>query len=275
VAQGPPPDPSDLHTQSPIALELGIVVLKARRPVSDKGAHARPVLWPGPDANTTDLDIYQRASVLLKGEQNKFLPCKGSEQHAAPCTPHPHPFSPSCNACTHGIAPGKGAAPIQHTANPYLEALMPPHLCEDPPDEAGGVGLGPVHVAGKAGAVTLDCVVVDVHEPGGASLDVDADADTIPAPTEGTASVKLIGVAKKAATAKSEVFEPIAEGEVWCGLDMSLPLLQKDPGVLGTPPREALNKGMRRCGLEAPPPPPQESPSKGKCGPQRASREMP
>ena len=56
-----------------------------------------------------------------------------------------------------------------------------------------------------------------------------------------------------------------------------LPLLlsQKDPGVLGTPPREAPNEGMRRRGLEAPPPPPRESPSAGKHGPQQAPRETP
>jgi hypothetical protein len=243
VAHGPPPDPSDPRIQSPIALELGIVILKARRPVSDEGARARPVPWPGPDANTTDLDVYQRASVLLEGEQNKFLPCEGSEQHAAPCTPHPHPFSPLRNACARGIAPGEGAAPVRRAADPHLEALTPPHLCEDPPDEAGGVGLGPVHAAGKAGAVTLDRVVVDAHGPGGASLD--ADADTAPTPTEGTASVKLIGVAEKAATAEPEALEPRAEGAARRRLETP-PLLppREGSGVLGTPPRETPLTGI-------------------------------
>jgi len=45
--------------------------------------------------------------------------------------------------------------------------------------------------------------------------------------------------------------------------------------VLGTPPREAPNEGMRRRGLEAPPPPPRESPSAGKHGPQQAPQETP
>jgi hypothetical protein len=57
-----------------------------------------------------------------------------------------------------------------------------------------------------------------VTEPGGASLDtaVTADANTAPIPTEGTASVKLIGVAKKAAAAEPEALEPRAEGIKVC-----------------------------------------------------------
>ena len=53
-------------------------------------------------------------------------------------------------------------------------------------------------------------MVVDLHEPGGASL----DANTLPAPTEGTASIKLIGVAKKATTTEPEALEPRAESTV-------------------------------------------------------------
>ena len=45
--------------------------------------------------------------------------------------------------------------------------------------------------------------------------------------------------------------------------------------MLGMPPREALNEGMRRCRLEAPLPPPRESLSAGKRRPQQASRETP
>jgi len=51
-------------------------------------------LWPSLGASTTNLDTYLRVLVLLEGEQNKILPCVGSEQHAAPCTPHAFPFSP-------------------------------------------------------------------------------------------------------------------------------------------------------------------------------------
>ena len=253
VAHGPPPDPSDPRIQSPIALELGIVVLKARRPVFDEGARVRPVPWPSPDAIAIDLDFYQRASVLLEGEQNLILPREGSEQHAAPCTPHPFTFSPSLDTCARGIVPGEGAAPVRRAAEPHLEALTPPHLCEDPLAEAGGVGLGPVHAAGKAGTKAIECAVIDAHKPGGASL----DADTAPAPTKGTTSVELIGVAEKAATAEPEALEPRAEGAAWRGLETpSLLPPREGSGMLGTPPREAPNKGMRRRGLEAPPPPP-------------------
>ncbi len=56
----------------------------------------------------------------------------------------------------------------------------------------------------------VDHMVVDLHEPGGASL----DANTLPAPTEGTASIKLIGVAKKATTTEPEALEPRAESTV-------------------------------------------------------------
>jgi hypothetical protein len=87
VAHGAPPDPSDPYIQSPIALELDIVILKAWRPVFNEGTCTCPVLWPSPDAITINLDVYQRALVLLEGEQNSNLPCEGSEQHATPCTP--------------------------------------------------------------------------------------------------------------------------------------------------------------------------------------------
>ncbi len=57
------------------------------------------------------------------------------------------------------------------------------------------------------GGNTVNHVVVNLHEPGGASL----DANTLPAPTKGTTSVKLIGMAEKATTAEPEVLEPRAE----------------------------------------------------------------
>ena len=38
------------------------------------------------------------------------------------------------------------------------------------------------------------------------------DVNTAPVPTEGTASIKLIGMAKKAATTEPEALEPRAEG---------------------------------------------------------------
>jgi len=253
-AHGHPPDLLDLCFEDSITLELDFVVRRRGGLSSSRGNACVP--------------IRGLAQVLSPSIRTS---CVGSEQNAAPYAPHTFHFSPSLDTCARGTAPGKGAAPVRHAADPYLEALTPPHLCEDSPDEAGGVGLGPIHAAGKAGTKAVERVVIDAHEPGGASLDVNA----APAPTEGTASVELFGVAKNAATAEPEALEPRAEGEAWLRLEKPpLPPSQKDPGVLGTPPREALNKGMRRCGLEAPPPP-RESPSEGERGPQQTPRETP
>ena len=52
---------------------------------------------------------------------------------------------------------------------------------------------------------------IEAHKLGGAPL----DANPTPAPTGDTASVKLIGVAKKAATAEPEVLEPRAKSTMW------------------------------------------------------------
>jgi len=71
----------------------------------------------------------------------------------------------------------------------------------------GGVGLRPVHVAGKASMKAVNRVIVSVHKPRGASLDVNA----LPALTKGTTSIKLISVAEKATTAEPEALEPRAE----------------------------------------------------------------
>ena len=131
--------------------------------------------------------------------------------------------------------------------------------CEDPLEEPGGVGLGPAHATRKEGAKVIECVAVEAIEPGGASL----DANAAPAPTEGTASVKLIGVAEKAAAAEPEALEPRAEGEARRGLDMPLPPSQEDSGEPRSPLREAPTKGMRNRGLEAPLSPPRESPYEG------------
>ena len=151
-----PPNLLDLHFEDPIALEPDIVIPKARKPVFNKGAHTHPNPWPSLGANTTDLDVYQRASVLLEGEQNLFLPCVGSEQYAAQPAPQIiFPILLSLDTRTCSIVPGEGTTPVQRTTNLHLEVLKPPCLCEDPPDEAGGVGLGPVHMAGKVGAKVI------------------------------------------------------------------------------------------------------------------------
>jgi hypothetical protein len=64
-------------------------------------------------------------------------------------------------------------------------------------------------------------VAIDMHEPGGASL----DANATPAPTEGTASVKLIGVAEKATATEPKALELRAESIAWRWLKTLLPPL--------------------------------------------------
>ncbi len=230
-------------------------------------AHLYPCSHP---PTTTNLDIYQRVSVLLEGEQNLFLSCVGSEQHATPCTPHPFSFLPLLDTHMHGIVPGEGTASIRRTTNPHLEVLKPPNPNEELLHEAGGACLGStghVHAAGKVGTKAVECMTVEAHKPGGASLDMDA----APAPTEGTTSVKLFGMAEKAATTEPEALEPRAEGEAWHGLETPLlPLSQEDSGESRTLPREAPTEGICRCRLEALLLLLREGPSKGKCKPKRA-----
>jgi hypothetical protein len=137
-AHGCPPDLLDLRFEAPIVLEPDIVAPKARKPVFDEGARARPEPWPDPGAITIDSDVCSRASVLLEGEQNFNSPCVGSEQYAAqPAPQNLFPFSHLFDSRARGTAPGKGAAPVQRAADPHLEALPPPHLCEDPPMKQG------------------------------------------------------------------------------------------------------------------------------------------
>ena len=102
-----------------------------------------------------------------------------------------------------------------------------------------------------------------MHKPGGASL----DANTSPAPTEGTASVKLIGVAEKAATAEPEVLEPRAESAEQSGLEMLL-LPQKGLGKPGLLPQEAPTVGTCRHDQ-----PLREGTSKGECRPKLVPQE--
>jgi len=145
--------------------------------------------------------------------------------------------------------------------------LKLPSQCEDPLDEAGGVLLGPVHVAGKAGVEPIECTPIEAHEPGGVSLDM----NTAPASTEGTTSIELAGRAEEATTAEPEALEPRAESTAWCRLE-TLPL-PPPPEGLGEPGlllQEAPTVGMHRHDQL-----PQESPSKGEHGPQWAPRETP
>ncbi len=78
----------------------------------------------------------------------------------------------------------------------------------------------------------VECTVVEAHEPGGALL----EANSAPAPTEGTTSVELAGRAEGATTTKPKVLEPWAESEAWHGLE-TLPLPpQKSSGKPGSLP---------------------------------------
>jgi len=173
-----------------------------------------PDPWPGPGTITIDLDVCSRALVLLKGEQNIILPCKGSKQHATPYTPQTFPFLSLLDTCAHGILPGEGIAPVQCTTNPYLKVLKLPGLCKDPLDKVEGVGLRSVYAARKASTEALECTVIEVHKLGGVLLDTKAT----PAPTQGTASIKFASRAVEATTAKPKVLEPWAESAAWCGL---------------------------------------------------------
>ncbi len=186
-AHGHPPDLLDLWFKDPITLEAGVVIQKAQKPVFIEAEHVHLDLWPSLGASTTYSDVYSRASVLLEGEQNKILPGVGSEQHATqPAPQNPFPFLLSLDTPTHGIMPSKGATPVQCAVKPCLKALKLSSLCEGPLDEPGGVGLGHAYIARKVGVKAVKHVIVDVHKPKGASLDVKAT----PAPTESTASIK-------------------------------------------------------------------------------------
>jgi len=81
------------------------------------------------------------------------------------------------------------------------------------------------------GMKAIECTVVKAHKPEGASL----EANGTPAPTKGTASVKLAGGAERATTTKPEVLEPWAESEVQHRLKMLLPP-QKSLGEPESPP---------------------------------------
>jgi hypothetical protein len=169
------------------------------------GTTATP--WPGLGAAANDLNTYTRASVLLKGEQNSVLPCKGCEQHAAPYTPQNFLLPSSLDAHMCGIMP-----------DPHLEVLKLPNWNNPPLEEPERVFLRPIHMDKKAGAEASECVQVDVHELGGASL----DANPAPPSTEGTASIELAGGAIKATTAQPKVLDPWAKSKAWHRLGMLL-----------------------------------------------------
>jgi len=188
--------------------------------------------------------------------------------------------------------------------------LRSPDLIASPLEEPGGVRPGPVHAAGKAGVEPIECALVEAHEPGGASLDV----NIAPVPTKGIAGVEPASGAVEATTARPEALEPREKHAEWSKLQLPPPLSplrdapsmgkcrrglevpppprececvsecrpkwvpqrtpppppQASSGIPGSLPQEAPNEGVCRHGLEASPPLPREDPSEGKCGPQRA-----
>ena len=274
---GYPLDLLDPYFKAPVEGEPDIAMSKAQRPAFDETARTRTDCLPGPGAATTNLDAYTKASVLLEGEQNTNIPCIGCEQYATPCAPHPLSFSPfipaSLKTAAHDTAPGEGATLVPCTAL-CLEVLKPPEWKESPPVEPGGVLPGPVHVAEKVCAETLECAVADACRPGEVSLDTNAYG--APAPAEGTASVELAGGAVKATTAQPKALDPWAKSEAWHRLGTPpLPLSRTHPGMLGMPPREAPNAGTCRHGLEAPPMPLQEGLSASECRPKQAPHRTP
>ena len=105
-------------------------------------------------------------------------------------------------------------------------------------------------------------MAIDAHKLGGAPL----DANPAPAPTKDTTSIKLIGVAKKAATAEPKALELRAEGKVWHRLKL---LSQKDLGEPGSLPQEAPRVGMHRHDQL-----PRENPSEGKRRPKQVLQKM-
>jgi hypothetical protein len=81
----------------------------------------------------------------------------------------------------------------------------------------------------------LDLVVEELYEPGGVS----PTATTAPAPSKDTASIKLISVAERAATAEPEALDHGAEGEDGSGLQMALrDDMSAGEWVLKPPPHE-------------------------------------
>jgi hypothetical protein len=217
------------------------------------------------------------ASVLLEGEQNTRLPCLGCEQYATPCAPHPFSFPPSLppslETTVRGTMPGECAAPVQLT-DPRLEVLESPGLCKDPLVEPGGVGLGPVYTARKAGMEPIEGMPDGAHKPGGASL----DTITAPVPTKGIASIKPASRAVEATTMGPKALEPRGKRVEWSELQLPLlplPLPQEGLGKPGSLPREVPSMGTCRYGLKVPLPPPREGLSASKRGPKQAPQRSP
>ncbi len=106
---------------------------------------------------------------------------------------------------------------------------------QTPLEEPGGAGLRPVHTAEKVGMEATKYAVVNMHKPGGASL----DANTTPVSTKGITSIKPASGAVEATTIRPEVLKPREKHMEWSELQ-PLP-----------PPQEPPKEGMCRCRLKA------------------------
>jgi hypothetical protein len=113
-----------------------------QQPVLDKSTSMYIDLWPNPSTNHSDLNIYFKASALLKGEQKFHLLSVDSKQAI---TPKILSFSsltlvallPNILKCN--SKPDKGMKPKQHDVIQHPTCLkLPNHITEDP-DEAGKV----------------------------------------------------------------------------------------------------------------------------------------
>ena len=259
-AHGRPPDLPNLQMQGSTTWEPAFVVPKAHvcvhqawRPVPNEGARTHPDLWPSPDIVIVNPDTCIRSASLLKGEQNIFSPCAGSEQYASPCTPQISLSSPSSflppDTLVRENPPGEGAATERRaTEDLGPKHLKPPNLrvedltksggaspSDDSPVPFGSPGdpdsLGFAFTVANTDAKEVEPSCADVHERGGA-LPV---AGAAPAPTESTTSVEPASKAEKAVAAKPEASVPWAQEKARRGREVDVP------------PREALpQKGERR-----------------------------
>jgi len=152
-AHSRPPDFPDPQGHGSIIWEPASVVPKACvhvhkawRPILDEGAHMHTGLWPNLGIVSTNPDTCLGSVSLLKGEQNIFSPCAGSEQYASPCTPQISLSSPSSflppDTLVRENPLGEGAATEQHaTEDLGPKHLKPPNLRVEDLTKSGGASL--------------------------------------------------------------------------------------------------------------------------------------
>ena len=90
VAHRHTPNLPNLRFEGPIILELGVIVLKAQRPVFVEGERTHPDPWPGPGASTTDFGCPFNGISTARGGAKQNIPLCG--EGAACCPLYPSPF---------------------------------------------------------------------------------------------------------------------------------------------------------------------------------------